>query len=1052
MTSSQNVDNTCTQSQPAEIPIQTQQELYNEFKLCISCNLSMQNEFKKTCCDIENCNCIKRLVIIMNWNNHYRSSTIRHNKDFDFISNIFSHTTYCMESLVNDYFHLQTAHKLFEKNTTITTHFKNSIGECNNDTCDSILRNIRRHGRNNNIENGSNIIAFEYIDCMHSYLFHDPATLYRLRELNNEGNNRFTTASKNPKDGANDTDTLNDLDLGNYSTYFWPKAKFSNWKQELLHNEYSPITTNEYDKTIEQCKLLAKSIKNVDNLSVDEISCIKFYTDFDDLCSAFRQAYRSTGELQELNERRSQFKRWAEEFEDLWKYIAVKSNNTVYHGIRCVLGIKNSNIPTYHGPVSTSTSLTVSQIFAGHYGMILHIKDTVEGYDVSWISRYPNEKEFLLVSSEIPLKTCTLLTEVKLDWDYIFNSVASSDGFQDFKEFVSRYNLFSDANHVHQLIQDNIQAISCAQNALNGHSLLEVFAEFYEFDLFEILNENTFVCLRKVIEKETVQKPATAFLANTEKYKSKINDEQWNQVVLDYIKQFTTFDALKTLIARYKVISAAVKSMIRYNVEEIYVSRDNFEGCSIFEAMLETDNFDVNECWNEVSLSYLCKHRMTQTTNLSLTNLISFIETKYKFALDTKQATQIVWRCIKSCCTFNELKEYISGMVSNIIISKIRSKNEEIYQEQPNLQQHCILDVLIETGDLYLDFNDLSLVSMCLNEYIKRRVVQLSLVDFISFLEKYHSVLTAEQLREISNQWESGKGLGFSVMELYSFCNENQSPYQSISIERLFLQIELNQEQNTVEKMKQVSEFFIEQKDLLDNIRHCNESHYMSAMQVTRETLDSRYSIADSLYIADSAFLHWLMHFNKSFKSIIGCDGTSYEKGFTTNRFFSRLFREKGPVYNGALLKINVGEVVNMSEMFLFYDQIILNGTIKVMPYDKVNKIGGRLYIFAKEFELSKHGVIDGDDCNDARLFGYGVYSGGGSVSIVADKVNIKGTITCKATDRKQYIYGGEIQIITDELFVSPTAMLDVRGHENGTTMNCNQQISKGNVQMCYSK
>eukprot|EP01084_Bolivina_argentea_P007281 13677_1 len=343
------------------------------------------------------------------------------------------------------------AHKLF--NTTnsneLQIYFKQLVGECDsNEKCKSILRHSRQRYIEHDDTHSKGIIN-AYIDSIHCYLFHDPSTLYRLRHSNSDKANRFTTSSvKSNEKKNNDTKTetkqpdeqLNDLDLGNCSTYFWPKPKFKSWKEELLHNEYASITEEDYDSIYSACKLLENSIRNVDNLSCDEIACIKFYTDFDDLCSEFRKAFRTVraGDIDDVNKRRSQFKRWAQEFEDLWKYISVKANCSLYHGINCVLAIKSS-IPKYYGPVSTSKSIVVSQRFAGHRGMIFHITNTAEGYNVSWISRYPNEQEFLLVSTELPFERCTILKESSvMDLTYLLNH-AQSCSFDALVVFLKRY-------------------------------------------------------------------------------------------------------------------------------------------------------------------------------------------------------------------------------------------------------------------------------------------------------------------------------------------------------------------------------------------------------------------------------------------------------------------------------------------------------------------------------------------------------------------------------------------------------------------------------------
>jgi hypothetical protein len=92
------------------------------------------------------------------------------------------------------------------------------------------------------------------------------------------------------------------------------------------------------------------------------------------------------------------------------KYKSLPTDVLLYNGISAVLTI-DTLTPTYNGPVSLSTSCVVSHRFAGSNGMVLTVKSgligdefhSISGIDVSWLSRFDHEREFLVYDQLLPI-------------------------------------------------------------------------------------------------------------------------------------------------------------------------------------------------------------------------------------------------------------------------------------------------------------------------------------------------------------------------------------------------------------------------------------------------------------------------------------------------------------------------------------------------------------------------------------------------------------------------------------------------------------------------
>jgi hypothetical protein len=154
------------------------------------------------------------------------------------------------------------------------------------------------------------------------------------------------------------------------------------------------------------------------NLSCGEILCLKLYTDGSKLCYEFRKSFRASLPAKEKVARRREFCHWTKTMRFLFKSKARPTRKILYHGLSCILTL-DSLTPQYSGPVSLSMSQSVACHFAGHSGMLLAVKSgligdeyyTIRGFDVSWISNYYNESEFLVFDAILPIRQNILVDQ-----------------------------------------------------------------------------------------------------------------------------------------------------------------------------------------------------------------------------------------------------------------------------------------------------------------------------------------------------------------------------------------------------------------------------------------------------------------------------------------------------------------------------------------------------------------------------------------------------------------------------------------------------------------
>ena len=166
---------------------------------------------------------------------------------------------------------------------------------------------------------------------------------------------------------------------------------------------------------------------------------LKLYTDFDLLQREFRKSFRAP--YNKTIERLRAFYHWRKALQETFKKFTnikhqMRQPPQLYHGINSIMCLDQYK-GTYYGPCSTTTDLHVARSFAGKNGMILVIKPCTEigqgkqqtdykVLDISWISDYPDEREYLLFDHKIEIETWILSSDYDQFYHYYHNTLAKN--------------------------------------------------------------------------------------------------------------------------------------------------------------------------------------------------------------------------------------------------------------------------------------------------------------------------------------------------------------------------------------------------------------------------------------------------------------------------------------------------------------------------------------------------------------------------------------------------------------------------------------------------
>eukprot|EP01084_Bolivina_argentea_P282858 484302_1 len=296
---------------------------------------------------------------------------------------------------------------------------------------------------------------------------------------------------------------LVDLDFGDHIIYWNVTAKFKNVKEEWFNNEFFPIRQDLYDSLLEKSQIIVDTYQNQSsyNLTINDMACIKMYTDTNELQGEFRKSFRSSSD----KNRRSQFIHWAINFHIVFIKIEIAnqtkgcneyiSDQTLYHGLDRLFDTKGL-VHKFHGALSTTLAESVATTFAGDAGMILTIdkrinNQNVNAIRVNWISCHVDEEEVLLMNPTVIIqKSHVFLDDPQLQASCLQSNLISElnadDGaFNTLSAFFQSQWIESCLKYV---FDDEIfiQKINIfeAKQCLNGMNLFEFI--FFECKQYQI--------------------------------------------------------------------------------------------------------------------------------------------------------------------------------------------------------------------------------------------------------------------------------------------------------------------------------------------------------------------------------------------------------------------------------------------------------------------------------------------------------------------------------------------------------------------------------------
>ena len=181
-----------------------------------------------------------------------------------------------------------------------------------------------------------------------------------------------------------------------YETIIYKKAK------EYRQTNLAKSITNKSDKY---------GLTEGDTIPIDYLMCIILYTDYGDLSTHFSSSFRARHKYEPISaiKRRNSYYHWLAK--GLKELIAVFGQNyyeapgvldplqgSFFTGMSFVMTMSEFAI-TIYGPVSTSIHKEVATRFGQGTGMLIEFDNTrgngqfVNGFDVSWISRYGSQED-----------------------------------------------------------------------------------------------------------------------------------------------------------------------------------------------------------------------------------------------------------------------------------------------------------------------------------------------------------------------------------------------------------------------------------------------------------------------------------------------------------------------------------------------------------------------------------------------------------------------------------------------------------------------------------
>eukprot|EP01084_Bolivina_argentea_P271663 462312_1 len=200
-------------------------------------------------------------------------------------------------------------------------------------------------------------------------------------------------------------------------------------KQELLHNSIAKISQKDYYELYEACAALLTTkrheiqakqigitnktfnIQPGEGITINHLIALKLYTDFTEISRLFKRTMRKGHEgerMKQLIARNAEVALWSRYIKESCMFYGNVLRRTVYTGLNRQLWFSSMK-QHFECPVSTTLSYNKAQGFCEDDGLILKLRagnSKTRYFNVSWLSRYPEEQEWLVMGSS--LKICDI--------------------------------------------------------------------------------------------------------------------------------------------------------------------------------------------------------------------------------------------------------------------------------------------------------------------------------------------------------------------------------------------------------------------------------------------------------------------------------------------------------------------------------------------------------------------------------------------------------------------------------------------------------------------
>ena len=211
-----------------------------------------------------------------------------------------------------------------------------------------------------------------------------------------------------------------DKDNENYVSRYYADLKSEIMEYEHIENVVDFYASEIYKKATAYhqtelskslCSWSKDSYKFDINISINGLLCIILYTDYTNLSANFSSTYRAMNKyepLQSIKQRHQKYYWLGKGLRKvIWKYkqdyhhgcgLLGPLQGPFYCGMSFVMNMSQFNI-ILNGPTSTSVQISVATRFGGDKGFLIKFDNTkgsaqyVNGFDVSWISRYGSQED-----------------------------------------------------------------------------------------------------------------------------------------------------------------------------------------------------------------------------------------------------------------------------------------------------------------------------------------------------------------------------------------------------------------------------------------------------------------------------------------------------------------------------------------------------------------------------------------------------------------------------------------------------------------------------------